>query len=98
MNKGRVLGISSSRQRSLFISELKQLGHLHFVSHEYDGLNEVSTLYECTICHKKLERRLIVPHFRSDMQHFEVGFEIILTLISEGEMSQESYIENIETK
>lgn len=93
MNKGRRLYIETNRQRSLFISTLKRSGRLHFVSHEYDALNDVSTLYECAICHKKLERRLIVPHFRSDEEHYEIGHSIIEILIDQGEMHPHELIE-----
>ena len=86
MNKGRRLLISTQRQRSLFISMLKQLGYLRFVAREYVSLSEVSVSYECMLCRKVLERRSVVPHFRSEEAHYQAGLEIVQKLINEGEI------------
>lgn len=104
MNKGRRLFIETNRQRSIFIGLLKQSGYLRFLNREYDSLNEVTVSYECLLCHKILARKLIVPHFRSDEEHYKIGHSIVEILIDQGEMrphaeqegeiAPESYIKN----
>ncbi len=92
MNKGHALGIRSHRQSSLFLSELRKRGHVEFMSREYDGLDVVCVMYLCKVCRKPIERRHVSNHFRCDDMHYEIGYQIVESLVNEGEMELQTNV------
>ena len=84
--KHKPLGLTTRRQRSIFITELKHRGYIKFFNCEHPGPNEAITNYQCLLCMEVITRRQIPNHFKKGSLHVEIGSKIIESMAADGEI------------